>query len=124
MRKNVSGVMLTLLLASMLALAFNIKSAKAEWTGTVYIRADGSVDPQDAPLQKNGNIYMLVGNISSSADAVVIEKDNIVIDGAGFALCGNRAYESSGVNLTGGTNVTIKNILIDGFYYGIYLFLQ
>ncbi|MEM4713540.1 MAG: NosD domain-containing protein [Candidatus Bathyarchaeia archaeon] len=124
MKKTVCGVMLVLILISTLTLTFKIQPAKGEWTGTVYIRADGSIDPQDAPLQKIGNIYTLVGNITSSADAIVIEKDNITLDGAGFALCGNRAYESSGVNLARRTNVTIKNILIDGFYYGIYLFIS
>jgi len=48
-RKAVSGTVLMLLLTSMLALAFNIKPAKGEWTGTVYIRANGSIDPPDAP---------------------------------------------------------------------------
>jgi len=41
-KKTVSAMMLTLLLTSMLTLAFNIQPVKA--TGTIYNRADGSVD--------------------------------------------------------------------------------
>jgi len=48
LRKTVSGIMLTLLLVSMLTLAFNIQSVKAN--GTIYIRANGSIDPPTAPI--------------------------------------------------------------------------
>lgn len=40
MKKILSAVMLALVLISTLTIRFNIKQAKAEWTGTVYIRAD------------------------------------------------------------------------------------
>jgi len=42
-RKTVSGIMVTLLLVSMVTVALNVQSAKA--SGTIYIRADGAVDP-------------------------------------------------------------------------------
>ena len=42
-KKIVSGIMLTLLLIGMLTLAFNIQPIKA--SGTIHIRADGSIDP-------------------------------------------------------------------------------
>ena len=41
-----SGLMLTLLLIGMLTLAFSIEQVKA--SGTIYIRADGSIDPPHA----------------------------------------------------------------------------
>jgi hypothetical protein len=48
LKRTFSVLMLTLLLTSMLTLAFNIQSVNA--SGTVYIKADGSLYPPDAPL--------------------------------------------------------------------------
>jgi hypothetical protein len=42
-------MMLALLLMGMLTLAFNIQPVKA--SGTIYVRADGSVDFPSAPIQ-------------------------------------------------------------------------
>jgi len=50
-KKTASAITLTLLLTSMLTLAFNIQPVKAE--GTIYIRADGSIDPLAVPMQSN-----------------------------------------------------------------------
>lgn len=52
---------------------------KAE--GTIYIRADGSVEGTDK-IQKDGNIYTFAGEIFNS---IVVEKDDIVIDGASYS---------------------------------------
>ena len=92
-KKNVASLaMFTLLLLGMLSLAFNIKPAKAEWTGTVYIRSDGSIDPPDAPISSVDNItYTLTGNITSDADGIVVERSNIIIDGSGYTLQGTGA---------------------------------
>ena len=120
-RKAVSGVMLILLLTGMLTLVSNFQPAKSTWTGTVYIRADGSIDPPDAPIHRDGNVYTLTGNITSSGDGIVVERDNIIIDGAGYTLEGTGAYPYKGVDLSGRSNVTIKNTIITKFYYGILL---
>ncbi len=47
LRKTVSGMMLALLLTGMLTSAFDFQPVKV--SGTIYIRADGSVDPSSAP---------------------------------------------------------------------------
>jgi hypothetical protein len=47
-RKAVSGIMLILLLIGMLTLASNIQPVEA--SGTIYIRADGSVDSPTANI--------------------------------------------------------------------------
>jgi len=114
--KAVSGIMLTLLLISMLTLAFNVQPAKA--FGTIYIRADGSVDPSAAPIQRDGDLYIFTNDIT---DSIVIERDGIILDGAGYAVQGPGAYDSKGIHLTGRNNVTIKNIKIKSFWYGIWL---
>ena len=120
MKRAASGIVLMLLLISMLSLAFNIQRVKAEWTGTVYIRADGSIDPPDAPITTYDNVtYTLTANITSSGDGIVVERDNIIIDGAGYTLEGTGAELSKGIDLSGRTNVTVSNTQIKNFHYGI-----
>ncbi|MGF3573520.1 MAG: NosD domain-containing protein [Candidatus Bathyarchaeia archaeon] len=128
-KKTASAIMLTLLLTSMLTLAFNIQPAKSDWTwtGTIYIRADGSVYPSDAPISNADNItYTLTNNIfgdvPEASNAIVIERNNIVIDGNGYLLQGIGAWASTGIDLTGRSNVTIKNMEIARFFVGIYLY--
>ena len=114
-----SGITLTLLLIGMLTLAFNIQPVKA-WTGTVYIRADGSIDPPDAPITTYDNVtYTLTDNITSSADGIVVERRNIIIDGADCTLQGSNGRY--GFTVSGVSNITIKNTNIKGFVFGIYL---
>ncbi len=118
-KRVVLGTMLTLLLVSMFSLAFNIQPVRA--SGTIYIRADGGIDPSTAPIQRNGDVYTLTGNITSDYGGIVIERDNIMVDGAGYALLGTYAYESRGTDITGRSNVTIKNTNIRNYDYGVFL---
>jgi parallel beta-helix repeat protein len=117
-KRLVSGIMLTLLLTSMLTLAFNIQPAKA--SGTIYIRADGSIDPPTAPVQRNGNIYILSDNITSYSDGIVIQKDDIVLDGGNHTIRGPNGG-GFGIYLLDKVNVTIKSINVEYFSLGIYL---
>ena len=116
--------MLFLLLASTLTLAFKIQPVKAVG-GTIYIKADGSVDPPTAPIQRNGDLYTLTGNINSDTDGIVIERNNIIVDGNGYAVqemgISPDSY-SKGIDLPERKNVTIRNMEIKGFYYGISLY--
>ena len=94
-REICSGMMLTLLLGGMLLLAFNIQSVGAWTGGTVVIEADGSVSPWDAPISTVDNVtYTFTADIESVGifDGINIERDNIVIDGAG-----NTLLEASGI---------------------------
>jgi len=112
-RKAVSGIMMTLLLISMLTLAFNIHVVKA--SGTIYIRADGSVEGTDK-IQRVGDVYTFVDNIN---DPIVVEKDKILIDGAGYTVQGTGI--GTGIYLSYRYNVTLKNTEVTNFTYGIYL---
>jgi parallel beta-helix repeat protein len=90
-----------------------------EASGTIYIRADGSVEPITAPVQRNGNTYVFIGNIN---DSIVVERSNIIIDGVGYTVEGGGGPENrSGFILCNVSEVTIKNTDIKGFTYGIYL---
>jgi len=117
-KKAASAIMLTLLLMSMLMMAFNIQSVKAE--GTIYIRADGSIDPPTAPIQRDGDLYTLTGNITSDIDGIVIERDNMILDGEGYTVQG-LGWPYLGIYMSGRTNVTIMNVKVKAFYYGISL---
>ena len=96
------------------------------WTETIYIRADGSVNPDTAPISTVDNItYRLTDNIAGDVpegtSAIVVQRDNIVVDGAGYTLQGAGAYDSKGINLTGRSNVKIRSMEIKAFWHGIYL---
>jgi len=114
--KAVSGIMLMLLLIGMLILTFNIQPVKA--SGTIYIRPDGSIEPSTAPIHREGDLYTLTDNIN---DSLVIQRNNTVVDGAGYTLQGTGASGSKGIDISGRSNVTIKNMEIKAFHYGIWL---
>jgi parallel beta-helix repeat protein len=69
------------------------------------------------PIQRIGNIYTFTENIYAS---LVVERDNIVVDGAGYLLQGTGSVR--GIDLSYRSNVTIKNMQIGGrFGCGVYL---
>jgi len=115
--KVITGIVLALFLTSMLTLVFNIQPVKAY--GTIYIRADGSVEPSTANITSVDNVtYTFTGNVN---DSIVVERDNIVVDGVGYILQGTGVWDSKGIKLTGRSNVTIENIEIKAFFFGIWL---
>jgi len=112
-RKTVCELMLTMLLIGILTSTFNIQSVKA--SGTIYIKADGSVYPPDAPISTFDNVtYTFTDDIH---DSIVVERDNIVVDGAGYTVEGTGS--GSGIILSGRSNVTIKDVKIKNFLYGV-----
>ena len=114
MQKIVSGITLALLIIGMLSLAFNIPPVEAN--GNIYIRSDGSIDPPTAPIKRVGNTYIFMSNINGS---IVVERNNITVDGAGYTLQGNGS--GNGISICGGRNVVIKNFNIRYFHTGIYV---
>jgi len=119
-REAKSGTLFSLLLISILALAFNIQTVRA--IGTIYIRSDGSIDPPTAPIQRDGDMYVLTDNITSSADnGIVIQRNNMTLDGADYTLQGPGGYGSTGIFLSGRSNVTIRNMEIMAFDTSILL---
>jgi parallel beta-helix repeat protein len=114
MKLGKATVMIAILLMAM-ALMVNSPTVKA--SGTIYIRADGSIDPSTAPISSVDNItYTLTGNITSDADGIVIERDNIVVDGAGYTVQGaGNGTGIIGIDLSLRINVTIKNMEIKAF---------
>jgi parallel beta-helix repeat protein len=77
---------------------------------SIYIRSDGTVDPP-AAIQRIGEVYTFTGNIADHT--LEIQRDNIVVDGAGCTLQGNAS--GNGIKLTNRSGVTIKNLEIKQF---------
>jgi parallel beta-helix repeat protein len=115
--KKVASLLVLLLLVSVVFVSLpQIKVANAE--GTIYVRANGTVEGTDK-IQRNGNIYTFLGNISvdgSGIDGIIVERDNIVIDGAGYGLQGDR--NENGIILSN-INSTVKNLKLSNFNIGI-----
>jgi len=57
-----------------LATSFSTSIKLVEASGTIYIGADGSINPPTTPLQQIGDIYRLTGNVNGS---IVVERDSI-----------------------------------------------
>jgi len=112
------NIVFVLLLVSILAVTlpvtYRIPFGKAEWIGTVYIRANGSVDPITAPISNITNVkYIFTGNITGS---VVIERGSIDVDGAWFTVQGT----GTGISISGSaSNVALTNLIVKGFERGI-----
>jgi len=99
--------------------AFNVQPVRA--SGTIYIRADGSVDPPTASISTVDNLtYTLTGDILF--ESIAVERDNIVVDGAGYKVLGTNQKDTSGISLSRRRNVTIKNMEIKWFCHGILLY--
>ena len=110
--KKFALIYILLLFLSSLLISFpKINIVRA--SGTIYIRADGTVEGTDN-IQRDGNVYTFTGNIY---DSIVVERDNIVIDGADYTLQGTGS--GNGINLVDRSNVTVKNMQIMYFYNGI-----
>ena len=117
-RKLVLLVTLAILVVGMLSFTFRVQRVEA--SGTITIMADGSIDPPTAPIQRNGSIYTLTANITTSADpGIAVERDDMTLDGAGSTLQGTGI--GTGIRLQGRRNVTITNTKIKKFYRGICL---
>ena len=88
-----------------------IQVVKAQ-SNTIYIRADGIVEGTHK-IQREGNVYTLLGNITlerlPDGDGIYVEKDNIVLDGAGFTI----HSDTRGIVLSERNNVTVKNVKME-----------
>ena len=93
----------------------SVEKAKAQTP--IYIRADGEVDPPTAKVTRTNDFaYTFTGLVT---DPIVVQRDNIVLDGAGYALIGGNSER--GIDLSDKNNVTVMNLSIGGFVYGLYL---
>ena len=99
-----TAIALSLILALLFsAVAGNqfINSTTAQNYANITIKADGSIDPVEAPIQRDGDIYTL----TEDANGILVNRSNMTLDGNGHTLL----KDLSVLNVT---NVTIKNFII------------
>ncbi|HXX87734.1 MAG TPA: NosD domain-containing protein [Candidatus Acidoferrum sp.] len=102
-----------------MSVSVHIPLVKA-WNGTIYINVDGSVDPPSAPIQQNGNVYTLTDNISTTSDGIVIERNDITLDGSHYTIQGNGNSNENGIDMNQTSYVTVQNTNIENFSIGIF----
>jgi parallel beta-helix repeat protein len=108
-------MLVVMLLLGLFVAAFRIQPVKS--SGTIYIRTDGSIDPSGSPISTVDNVtYTFFGNIT---DSIVVERDNIAVNGAGYTVQGTGS--GYGFFLYNTDSVTIRNTNIVNFEYGILL---
>jgi len=115
--RGFSSTLLALLLISSILQLF--EPAQTAWTGgTIYIKADGSVEPVNAPITTRDRVtYTLTDDIIT--EGIVVERDNIILDGNGYKVTGQgRGY---GIRLENRRNIIVRNLKIEKFATGIYL---
>ncbi len=93
----------------------------------IYIRSDGSVEPATAPIERAGNTYKLTNNIIMRT--IEIQRDNIVLDGAGYSIQGNKSWMglaprssnagNNGIVIAGQSNINITRLNITRFTAGV-----
>ena len=108
---SLKRVGLVFVLASMLLFAvfsvWNVALVKgAEF---ITINADGSISGTSSIVSGDNATYTFTGSITGY---IVVARNNIVIDGAGYTLEGAGDREDTGIFLSGITNVTIRNMSV------------
>jgi parallel beta-helix repeat protein len=119
MKKITTAVVLLLVFSIVLVTFPEVRIVKADCV--IYIGSDGAVEGTDKIL-RDGNIYTFLENISidsSATYAITVARDNIILDGAGYALQGTG--RGTGINVFNCYNVTIKSIKVRNFAYGIHM---
>jgi parallel beta-helix repeat protein len=105
MTRNVVLLLILVLAASSIVIVLPVK---AEYSGTITIGADGSINPSISSIQQSGNTYFLTADVVGN---ITVQKSNIVFNGNGYKA------DSVAIGLdmtTGISNVTVKNFIIDG----------
>lgn len=86
----------------------------------IYIRSDGRVDPPTTNITNVNNVtYTLTSDIVTDFSAIIVERDNIIIDGAGHTVLTVNKW--NGVDVRNRSNVTIKNFNITNCTHGIFI---
>jgi parallel beta-helix repeat protein len=109
-RLTVAALLLCVLLSSSILSCSLSRPAEAEAT-SVYINGDGSVTGT-GNVQRLGDLYTFVGDF---AGPLYVQKDNVVIDGAGHTVTG---ASGRSIVLEGRHGVTLRNarVTLDGGY--------
>jgi len=141
MKKSIMFVFISALLITGLVPFAGFANAESTLQ-PIHIKSDGTVEPANVPIQRNGDVYTFTADICGT---IIVEKDNITIDGAGYTLYGTyngtrtdswEVGQGPDQELSNGTlwtigidfhvalrpdNLTVKNLNIKNFYIGMYM---
>jgi parallel beta-helix repeat protein len=116
-KKTVYSIFLFFVLMGVLGVSINVHKVEAPYL-IIFISANGSIEPSGVNITSSDNVtYAFTDNINGS---IVVQRSNIIVDGNGHTLNGSGSI-MYGFNLTSLSNVTIRNLNVMGFGYGIYL---
>ena len=140
MKKLLQKVALSVFLMLSLSLLVLTRPAASEVSRqTIFIQPDGSIYPDNVPIQRNGDTYTFTSDIY---DPILIEKGGIILDGASYSLIGplteteRKAEQIIGIGPNNETQVpyiigvdieeaisgvTIENLNIRSFSIGAYI---
>ncbi len=83
----------------------------------VYIRDDGTIEPETAPIQREGGIYMLIDDLLNHT--LEIQRSGVTVDGKGHVLDGSGIGQ--GIAIANQTDVTVKNATLRNFRVAVQL---
>jgi parallel beta-helix repeat protein len=104
-----------------------VQPIKAQYQGDITVNADGSISPSTAPIQQDGDMYILTGDVIGS---IFVTRSNITVEGDGHTIQGEAVNptdlnplpsNSGGVYLYSVHNVTVKGFSIKSCLVGVSL---
>jgi parallel beta-helix repeat protein len=119
-QKLTLGAGIVLLLCTFLFHSVVAQPNGSSFSGIVFIKIDGSIDPSTAPIERNGEMYTLTNSIVGN---ITIQKDDIKLNGAGFSVQGLEISDkvTIGIDISFRNNVYITNLQVTNFVNGIRL---
>jgi nitrous oxidase accessory protein NosD len=111
--KHFGIFVLAFLVVGMVASVNQVQKVEAVDSPTIWINANGSITPSTTLITSTDNVtYTLTDNITGTSgyEAINVQRDNIVLDGAGYTV--KHANRYNGINLGYRNNVTARNLRI------------
>jgi Right handed beta helix region len=127
MRKELAFLTILIMgLAGISAVSYYVQPVKAVYNVLeIYINADGSITPSDAPITNVGNsTYTLTDDINCtgvvprSNGVIHINRNDVTFNGNGHTI---KNSGGSDCFILGGSNVTIENTTAIGFNINVYI---
>jgi parallel beta-helix repeat protein len=116
LRRIKLSIIMALLFSSLFMFASTVQLVKAPAT-TIYIMADGSINPSTANITTSNRItYTFTRN---NYLPIVVQRSNIIIDGRGYTL--QASVNVNGFSLSDVNNVTIRKTTITNCFNSVYL---
>lgn len=115
--RTVLFLIMILLLSAIKGTIFINSAAAFSTLPTITIRSDGTIAPKAEFIKQDGNTYTLTADLIGEY-AIVIQRGNIVFDGAGHLIGGSFSYfgyANVGLAIDNIDNVIVKNVKISGF---------